>query len=413
MHLCLSCNQPCNLSSVFCDTCRLSLLERSEEEPGMVSVGGGQEEVANPASVAQAGSGKLEPQPELAGNTSTRQTEEEYLWSWDTSRLYSVDTLAGGNGGDQTASLTLVSPTVPVRRVMPKRVRIALMIFLIVGALALTTDGFLLALSIIRHHTQSTSPSVGTIAPDGGPERVMLTPTGPTSITPGATAITLANALSLSSSHLLFVATQGQPDPPPQAITLTSNESNGFDWQVVSTLPSWLHLSSMRGSATAGAQAKLVVGVSTAGLAPGSYNDPVEIKALDSKGNTLPDGLQEFNIVLNVLTPCVLAVTPAKLSFNSNLLQPAPPTQTLTLTENGDCSRPVSWQISSNASWVTFSNASGTDTGAGSAISVQATNPNKLVGTYTATLTLQAFDSKSEPLAGSPATVPVTLTVII
>lgn len=414
MHLCLSCNQPCSLSSIFCDACRLSLLERREEieEPGMVSVGG-KEELVELASPVQTGTGESGPQTGMAGGAVGRQTEEEFLWSWNTSNLHKVGTQPVRDKAVHADSGAMLTPPLPTRRTMPRRVRLALLVFLIVGVLALTTDGFLLFLSITRHHTQQrfTPPVTGT---DNNSTQLLLTPVGQASTTPVPTTVTsIDEAFSLSSSYLSFTATPTQPAPDPQTVVLSSNGPSGFSWQVISAPPSWLHLSSTQGSATVGAEAELIVSVQTDQLAPQTYTAHLLVKAVDGRGNALPGGSQLLNVTLKVLDPCTLKVTPLKMTFTAKLLQPIPAAQTLTLTENGDCARPVNWQISSNQSWVTFSSTSGQDAGSGSTITVQVTNPNKLVGTFNATLTLQAVDGQQTPLSASPATISVTLTVIV
>jgi hypothetical protein len=352
----------------------------------------------------------------MAGNLAVQQTEGEYLWSWDTSSLYNVGTLPDEKKMAPVASQERTPvPPPPKRRVMPRRVRVVLIIFLIVGTLALTTDGFLLALSIIRHHTSSSPVGRVQTPSENNTSQLLLTPVTATSLTPVlvATQTTTESAFGLSAFQLFFVATAGQADPAPQTIFFTSGVAGGFDWQIITTPPSWLHLSALQGSATTGIRSALMFNVASSGLTPATYAAHLQIKAEDSQGKLLPDGSQEISVTFNVQAPCVLTVTPVKLSFTATLLQPTPPSQTLSLTESGGCARPVNWQISSDETWVTFSSSSGTDSGGGSTITVQVNNANKLVGTSTATLTLQAADSNNAPLSGSPVTITVTVTVTV
>ncbi|HET8844901.1 MAG TPA: hypothetical protein VFN35_25740, partial [Ktedonobacteraceae bacterium] len=95
------------------------------------------------ASASQVGAGEQAHQTEASREVApVRQTEGEYEWSWNTSGLYKVE---GANDEHATAlSSVALAPPRPSRRVMPKRVRRALLIFIIVGALALTIDGILL-----------------------------------------------------------------------------------------------------------------------------------------------------------------------------------------------------------------------------------------------------------------------------
>lgn len=410
MHLCLSCNQPCSLSSIFCDACRLSLLERREgEEAELISVGSREEQV-NLASPPQRESGDPGLPAGQAEETVLRQTEGEYLWSWDTSNLYKVENLACANQTmHDSFALTPIAP--PLKRPLPRRVRIALLIFLIVGALAFTVDGFLLFLSIMKHHAQP--PFLAGTRTAANSTQLLLTPVDQTLTTPGSTVTTIRGAFSLSTFSLAFTATQGQLDPPSQSVLLSSGGQSGFSWQVGSSIPSWLHLSSSQGSAIVGANAALVVSVQTGQIAAGTYTTHLLIRASDGQGNILPGGTQTLNVTFTVLAPCMLQTTPTKLAFTANLLQSAPTAQMLTLTEKGDCTRPIIWQISSDASWITFSSTSGYDTGLGSTIIVQANKPNKLVGAFSATLTILAADSLQAVLADSPMTIAVTLTVTV
>lgn len=416
MHLCLSCNQPCNLSSVFCDSCRISLLERRDEERqeeqlGLISAGSVAGAV-DLASASQVGAGEQAHQTEASREVApVRQTEGEYEWSWNTSGLYKVE---GANDEHATAlSSVALAPPRPARRVMPKRVRRALLIFIIVGALALTIDGILLALSVTRHH--SSSLGVSTVQPPKGSKPVLLTPLGPVSTASlaTATASVSADAFTLSASRLSFVANQGQEDPASQQITLRAGSKNAFSWKVsLSSSPAWLKFSSLQGSAVAGATPHLVVSVKTAQLAPKTYTAQAVIKAFDSKGQLLPDGLQPLSVTLLVQVPCSLSVTPTTLTFSGMLLS-APAPQTLTLKESGNCTFPVSWSVSANATWVTFTQSSGSDSGAGSSIIVHASSSGKLIGSYNAQITLVATDSNGLPLVGSPIKIAVKLTVVV
>lgn len=417
MHLCLSCNQPCNLSSVFCDSCCHSLLERhgeekQEEQPGMVSAGrvAG---VVDLASASQIGASEQVHQTEASGEAApVRQTEGEYVWSWNTSGLYSVETAKDEHATAQS-SIALAPTIAPARRVMPKRVRRALLLFVVVGVLALTVDGILLALSVGRHH----QPTVGVVPTQssGGTKPLLLTPVSQIPTTPAvtATASVSPDAFELSTSRLSFVANQGQANPASQKVTLFAGNKSAFSWQVVlSSSPAWLQFSALQGNVAAGASSDLLVSVKTAQLEPKTYTAQAVIKAFDRNGQLLPDGLQPLSVTLLVQVPCSLSVTPTSLNFSAVLLSsPAP--KTLTLKESGDCAFPVSWHASADATWVTFAQSSGTDSGSGSSIVVHASSNGKLIGSYTAQITLVATDNHNVPLMGSPITIAVKLTVVV
>jgi hypothetical protein len=116
-------------------------------------------------------------------------------------------------------------------------------------------------------------------------------------------------------------------------------------------------------------------------------------------------------ITLNVRPRCVLNVSPDKLSFAS-VLASEPSPQTLTVSAGSTCTSPVSWQVSSDASWVTFSRSSGTDSPSSNSTVVQPSLTGKLIGTYTAHITFHGTDSSGAPSVVEPAEITVTLTVI-
>lgn len=408
MHLCLSCNQPCNISAIFCESCRLSLLERSVEE---------QAELPPPAEMSEAhggGEGLVDlaalPQMEAQENMPLRQTEGVRLRFWSGAGGHGVETLEEERVAEDVAVPDSSRPTnvlpvaaPPARRPMPRRIRRALLVFCVVGVLAFTVDGVLLALSIMRHH--------------GAARGIVTTAAShPSTSTPGAAATatmeTAQTVFSLSSTRLLFTAVQGQTDPAPQTLTLLSGGKKAFSWNVVpvSTFPLWLHLSATQGKATA-TGVQVIVSTQAGQLTPGTYAANLLVRAFDGQGKALSESPQTLAVVLVVQVPCSLSVTPKKISFASVLLSPPSP-QTLSLTETGDCARPVSWQASADVPWVTFVRSSGTDTGAGSILTIQASTSGKLIGTYTAHITLMATDAHGMPLAGSPVTITATLTVL-
>jgi hypothetical protein len=312
--------------------------------------------------------------------------------------------------GKVSATHMLAVP-LPGRRTLPRKVRRALLIFCIVGTLALLTDGVLLALSILRHH----GGSVVTHYDQEGFMRQLMPTTGtnPAISTVGAHQFNQAGALLLSSPRLVFTVTQGQASPLPQTVTFSGGSQTTFSWQIVpEQAPApWLHLSATKGNATAGVIPAVMVSVEPGQLAPGLYTATLQVKAFDGHGRVLPGSPATLMVTLNVRAPCTLNVAPGKLTFASVLVS-GPSPQTLTLTESGGCIFPVSWQVSSDASWISLARSSGSDTGAGTSILVQASSDGKLIGSYTAHLTLTASDGAGAAVAVSPTVVTATLTVI-
>lgn len=412
MHQCLSCDQLCDTNSAFCDACRAEGAQDEHSGPEQAQAGNGEEKVelmSLPGLETAPAEAQVEQQP-------SAPLVREDLQSLETTGLYNADVVDGmdeQNGKTGVAQIThALAVPLPARRVMPRRVRRALLIFCIVGALALLTDGVLLTLSIMRHHAQ---PMAGRDSQSVISAQIIPTPTfvpRQATSTPSAQPAT-AYAFSLSSSRLVFNAVRGQASLTSQTVALSAGNAAAFSWQVApgGALPAWLSLSAMRGKAAAGGTAELVVGVQPAALEPGSYTANLLIKAFDNHGKALAGSPGPLMVTLSVRPPCTLNVSPSKLDFTA-LLVSAPTPQTLTLAESAGCSFPVYWQVSADASWVTFSSSSGIDMESGNAIIVQASSANKLIGSYTAHITLQAVDSSGIPVAVSPATITVTLTVL-
>jgi hypothetical protein len=290
---------------------------------------------------------------------------------------------------------------------MPKNVKRALIVFCVVGVLALLTDGILLALSINRHHAVTTTTQMPGSVPY---QRVASPESGSAYPTPTSNE-TQVSLLSLSAQHLAFNATQGQTTLAPQTLTLAATPL-GFSWRTdpVNILAPWIHLSAWQGRAEPDTPVSFTVSVRPAGLAAGLYTTSMLVKAIDTQGKILTGSPMTLVVTLNIHPPCAVSVTPDKLSFAS-VLASEPPPQTLTLGISGSCALPVSWQASADASWVSFVYSSGTST-TSKAIVVQTSVTGKLIGTYTAHITLQGTDSSGMPLIFSPAEITVTLTVI-
>ena len=416
MHRCLSCNQTCSISSIFCDACRLSLLERSteliqESQPELVKAATREDGADDLLSTSREENFTSGPVVRQSLEEADEPTDKAFDWSLKTSGIYSVETVdeeMEKKPGNAQATNALVVPPPPAKRVMPRRVRRALLIFCIVGSLALLTDGILLALSLTRHHapaiTQNTAHNTH------GSQTNALPPSGQPN--PG-TSPSSAHERLLSTARLSFTATQKQANIEPQTVTLFGDGKNTFSWTITATkgLPTWLHLSAMQGDTTTGTQATFTANVQPGDLAPGTYTATVMVKAFDNHNTALANSPETLTVVLNVRPPCTLNVTPTKLSFSVGLLS-APTPQTLTLQEDASCSFPVSWEASADVSWITFSRSSGTDGSDGDTLSVAASSNGQLIGTYTAHITIQATDSSGSPVAVTPATITVTLSVL-
>ncbi|HEX7735979.1 MAG TPA: hypothetical protein VF458_14030 [Ktedonobacteraceae bacterium] len=401
----------------------------------MVRVGGRGEDEGRYAEEWEKGEGMASlaafPQPEAppvgahsaplyAEPPASVPAEENGAWSFEATGIYSMETaseLVGagdeeavevrGAGTAQSTHVLAVPPR-PWQRTwqrMPKNIRRALLVFCIVGTVALLTDAILLALSFTHHRTMANAP----ISPSWD-SQVVGSPV------PGATlAPTMTMPLStlvLSVQRLTFSGTVGQANPAPQTITL-SGLPTGATWRIepANGAPAWLHLSAWQGKGTVNSTVPLIVSARPGALASGFYTTNLQVRAFDAQSNPLAGSPETLAVVLNLHSPCTLDITPAKLSFGS-VLGSVPASQTLTLSASSACALPLSWQVSSDVSWLTFSQTAGTLSGSGGSIVVQAITSGKLIGSYLAHITLRGTDGSGLGFVTTPATVSVTLTVI-
>lgn len=333
---------------------------------------------------------------------------------------------------------------IPYLRAMPRRVRIALMAFVTVAALALILDGVLILLDVGYHSSdmvasKTTSMSIQT---PGAEQTVVLSspttvggqPTGSGSPIPGTppfspsnspsntpgsgTPLPSAPVLGISPLSFQFTATQGQGNPPGQQIFIGNTGNSSFYWQasIDSSSTSWLSVTPAYGAISAGNSIAALVNIDATGLTPGTYNGQITVTATDASGRQVQDSPQTALVTLQVLQPCTLQEAPASLSFTVSLLHPSAPGQNISFKETGNCARPVSWMASVDAgsrNWLSLSATSGFDNGNGSTIVVNVNAQGKLVGRYTGQITLEATDSNGGLVRESPQYIAVTLNVIV
>lgn len=426
MNQCLYCSEPCTATSIFCDACKASLLRRHHPLD------------------------ELLPQPRSSTASAPEQAEAV---------LSSGKAMVGVLETHVLAPIVVSAklPTISSRpqplflfRPLPRRVRIALIAFAIVGTLSLITDGVLLVLNIARHHNTGLTSSAVQMTPAGaalpggsatgtpgsgsgpargqggqggqGGQRLPSSSSGsgtPSSSTPSpGTTPTGVPLLALSSSGLIFTYTRGLAGPAGQSIQISNGAAAPFSWQAAlpSPSPAWLTFAPAQGSVPASSSGQINVNVNAAAsqLSPGTYSVQVTIKAMNNTGVPLQNSPQTLSVQLTVLAsvPCSLTVSPLHLSFQASLLQPNPSPQTVTINESGHCTRPVSWTGSADMNWVTISPPTGNDGGAGASFQVTVRTTGMLLGTYTAHITVRAVDSAGNAVQGSPQTITVTVSVI-
>ncbi len=221
-----------------------------------------------------------------------------------------------------------------------------------------------------------------------------------------------------SSSSLSFSAVQGaSANPTAQTIMFTG--TGNCVWPVtwttnVTPTANWLTLTALGGTVKGtGQSGSIGVGANIKSLPAGTYTTNVTISASDASGAAVQGSPQSFAVTLTVLPPCALSSpSPGSLTFSVPQGQSSSPPQTVTVSETGTCSRPVTWTASTGSSaWLVLAATSGTDSGSGSTFGVSVTAATLLPGTYSGTITVAATDSTGASVSGSGQTVSVTLTV--
>jgi hypothetical protein len=219
-----------------------------------------------------------------------------------------------------------------------------------------------------------------------------------------------------SSSVLSFSAVQGATaNPASQTVMFTA--WGGCEWPVawrtsVTSKASWLTLASSGATVKGtGQSGTVVVNASIAGLLAGNYSSQVTISASDASGVAVQGSTQTFTVTLTILLPCVLSPpSPASLAVSLVQGQATSTALNVALGESGTCARPVTWQASTGNTWLALTAPSGTDSGTGSSVGVNASAANLLPGTYTGAITITATDSTGSAV-GSAQSVAVALKV--
>ena len=239
----------------------------------------------------------------------------------------------------------------------------------------------------------------------------------PQVITVGLTMQPPCTLAQPSSSALLFNAIAGGANPLQQTVTLTSSGSCVWPvrWRTsVSPAAPWLALARPTGALTTlTQQGSITVGVNTSGLAAGTYVTQVQIKAVDSTGVAVNSSPQTFSVTLTVLQPCTLQHVSGPIILNATAGQSTAVSQTFNLSETGSCSGGVAWTAtgdSGSSSWLNLASTSGTDSGSGSTITVNASASQLAPGSYTGQITVSA-NNNGQVLQGSPQTIQVTFQV--
>lgn len=202
-----------------------------------------------------------------------------------------------------------------------------------------------------------------------------------------------ACALAFLPDSLSFSVIQGQGNPGADTLTVGSSTScNSSQFWTASTSTTtggnWLSISQTTGTAPDNIQ----VSVNASGLAAGTYTGAMSFRNIT--------GVQQnVYVTLNVNLPaCAIAASTMFVSFQGTAGQTTAQSQTVTLSDAGNCQNTLNWtgtatvNTPTGGTWLS-STASGTLNPASTAAVELMAGFNGLgAGTYTGTVTLTAVD---------------------
>jgi hypothetical protein len=217
----------------------------------------------------------------------------------------------------------------------------------------------------------------------------------PVTVTVVGTA-TPVPSIQLAPTALSFSGSAGGTNPTAQLINVTNPTGGTLSWSL-SDNAAWLSLSAASGTTTTETDS-VSASVNLAGLAAGTYTAAITVTASGATNTpqTIPVSL---TVSASALASPVIGLSLTSLSFAGTAGGTNPAPQSFTVSNTG--SGTLTWTAGDNASWLTLSPATGTNTGT---IAASVNLTGLAAGTYTGTITIAATGATSK-------TLPVTLTI--
>src|SRR3989440_4732879 len=222
-----------------------------------------------------------------------------------------------------------------------------------------------------------------------------------------------------SSSNETFNASMGS-DPAAQTLTIGASGSCSSGVTITPTVTTasgrgWLAVSPSSAPLTNGSTA-FTITVTSSRLSPGSYTGTISLAA-ESGNSAISGSPQTVGVALTVTeVPPVLAVSPGTLAFSLSNGDSAT-ARAFTISNTGGASFNWAATLDANApSFVSLSPGAGTNLTASANTCVKVNvNPSPVeAGNNAATVTINATDPLTgQSVKGSPATVPVTITITV
>lgn len=240
-----------------------------------------------------------------------------------------------------------------------------------------------------------------------------------------------SGVLGVTPAVLSFSSTDGASAPAAQIVTVSNLGTQPLQWGVTSD-QSWLSASPVVGTiqsgssgasttsptltgttsqsalgnmaanarqSAQGASQSVLVSVNTSTMLPGTYGGTLTFTQQEAHGQ-FGNSTQSITVSLTIEPQCTIQVAPSLLTFTTVYQQSAPTAKAMNVTTSQGCTSPMSWSVTSGASWLSVNNSNGT-TPASPQVRV---NPAGLApGTYNSSL---VFTTSS-----GTQTLPVTLTI--
>ena len=222
-----------------------------------------------------------------------------------------------------------------------------------------------------------------------------------------------------SLSSLAFTGVQGGPNPVWQSVLVTGTGNCSWPLLIAPSIPSganWLTVNTPAGSTIRGdgQSASLVIAPDIGQLSASStpYTAMVTLTATDRMGIPVQGSGQTIAVSLTVEPPCTFVpLSSPTLAFRMFLGETLSTAQSVPLSEQGTCARPISYQVSPSPGvpWL-VTTAPASDGGSGSALQVSVNATGLAPGTYSAAITITASDTNNTAVSGSLA-INVSLTI--
>ena len=226
--------------------------------------------------------------------------------------------------------------------------------------------------------------------------------------------------LATTPLAMTFNGVTGQPNPPPQIVTITNSGGGTLNWHAVAATTvggAWLSVTPSNRTLTSQQSVQINIKVALLKtLIPGTYNGMITITGTDSSNNPAAGSPQTIPVTFVVQAPCAITATPPALAFQGVIGQLHPAAQSVTIAAGGACGNALSWTATTattpaGGTWLSATPSSGTvGLTTSSATKVGIKLAGLTAGSYSGTVTITAVDSTNQPV-GAPQTITVNLTV--